>query len=83
MADETILATFKIDKDTWHQFKARAKSRNSNASAVLKSLVYDYLDGKLDGLVESQGETLADAIAALSEQVKDLDRRLGKSSVAA
>ena len=72
------LATFKLAPDDWKAFKDRAEKQGTNASAVLKSLVGDYLDGKLDGGQDSSGGGVQDAIDQLSQQVAALDARLGK-----
>ena len=72
------LATFKLNPEDWKAFKERAEAQGTNASAVLKSLVSDYLEGKLDGGQDSSGAGVQDAIAQLSQQVAALDARLGK-----
>lgn len=78
MAAKYQLATFKLAPEDWEAFKHRASQQGTNASAVLKSLVSDYLDGKLDGGQDSTGAGLHDALDQLSQQVAALDARLGK-----
>ena len=78
MAAKYQLATFKLAPEDWDAFKHRASQQGTNASAVLKSLVCDYLDGKRDGGQDSSGGGVQDAIAQLSQQVAALDARLGK-----
>ena len=42
------LATFRTDSDIWDSFQDKAKSKGTNASALLQRFVRDYLDDKLD-----------------------------------
>ena len=48
-----ILATFKLSPDQWEAFKARASTRDTNASQVLKRLVASYLEGHLDDYLDT------------------------------
>jgi hypothetical protein len=47
------LATFRTDDETWDSFQAKAKSKGTNASALLQKFVRDYLDDKLDNRIDS------------------------------
>ena len=47
------LATFRTDGKTWEDFQAKAKSKGTNASALLQKFVRDYLDDKLDSRIDS------------------------------
>lgn len=47
------LATFRTDDKTWDSFQAKAKSKGTNASALLQKFVRDYLDDKLDNRIDS------------------------------
>ena len=80
MADET-LATFKIDKNTWRAFIDKAKGSNTNASALLKDFVGNYLDGNID--TTAKGNSRLDSkVTQLEEQLIELNERLGKLSAA-
>lgn len=65
--DTTTLATFRIDKKTWKQFKKWAGNKNSNASAelnqfILKSLgcIDESQDINIDGNLEKRIENYID-----------------------
>jgi hypothetical protein len=47
------LATFRTDSDIWDSFQDKAKSKGTNASALLQKFVRDYLDDKLDSRIDS------------------------------
>ena len=47
------LATFRTDSDIWDSFQEKAKSKGTNASALLQKFVRDYLDDKLDNRIDS------------------------------
>lgn len=53
----SILATFKLSPDQWEAFKARANTRDTNASQVLKRLVAEYLEGHLDDYLNTGIDT--------------------------
>ena len=41
------LATVRMDRDDWRDFKARARKRGTNASALVKRFIQLYMDGEL------------------------------------
>lgn len=45
---ESKLATFRIDSDVWEQFQAKAKTRETNASALIQRFIKQYIDGSID-----------------------------------
>ena len=47
------LATFRTDSDIWDSFQEKAKSKGTNASALLQKFVRDYLDDKLDSRIDN------------------------------
>ncbi len=56
MAD-TTLATFRVDKDTWKEFKQWASDRGSNASTELNQFILRSLrriDNNLDTNIDSR-----------------------------
>ena len=76
------LATFREDSDIWDRFQAKAKSKGTNASALLQRFVRDYLDDKLDSRIDSPAapdvdiqamidETLSSKIKELREEFED------------
>jgi hypothetical protein len=81
----TILATFKLSPDQWDAFKERATDRGSNASQVLKRLVAEYLEGRLDNLLDAgiddlnriDGSSLDESIdARIDEKLKRINSYL-------
>lgn len=81
MADET-LATFKIDKNTWRAFIDKAKASNTNASALLKDFVGNYLNSTIDTSRQTGDSRLDFKVSQLEEQLIKLSERLGKLSAA-
>ena len=77
------LATFREDSDIWDRFQAKAKSKGTNASALLQRFVRDYLDDKLDSRIDSPAaapdvdiqamidETLSSKIKELREEFEE------------
>lgn len=73
------LATFRTDSDIWDSFQEKAKSKGTNASALLQKFVRDYLDDKLDNRIDSPAAApdvniqsmIDDAIAAKLSDIKD------------
>ena len=72
------LATFRTDSDIWDSFQDKAKSKGTNASALLQRFVRDYLDDKLDSRIDSPAVSdvdiqamIDDAIAAKLSEIKD------------
>ena len=53
MSDPRLLATFREDSITWAKFQAKAKSKGTNASALLQRFVRDYLDDNLGSRLDS------------------------------
>jgi hypothetical protein len=80
------LATFRTDDETWDSFQAKAKSKGTNASALLQKFVRDYLDDKLDNRIDSPAAApdvdidskIADAVRAqvlaLREEFEEHER---------
>jgi hypothetical protein len=71
------LATFRTDSDIWDSFQDKAKSKGTNASALLQKFVRDYLDDKLDSRIDSPAaapdvDIQAMIDDALSSKIKDL-----------
>lgn len=80
------LATFKIDDTLWNQFKAKAESTGTNASALIVEFIASYIDGGID---TSRQHTDADIDATqegideridmrVREQVTALEARLNE-----
>ena len=72
------LATFRTDSDIWDSFQDKAKSKGTNASALLQKFVRAYLDDKLDSRIDSAAtpdvdfeSIVNDAIAAKLSEIKD------------
>ena len=70
---DSKLATFKCDEELWEQFKAKAKGDRTNASALLKSFMQAYIDGRIDADMGT---------ADLMKRISDIEARLGKLRVA-
>lgn len=71
------LATFRTDSDIWDSFQEKAKSKGTNASALLQKFVRDYLDDKLDSRIDRPAaapdvdiQTMIDD--ALSSKIREL-----------
>lgn len=78
---ESKLATFKIDPQLWDEFKAKASVNKSNASAVLKTFVEQYLRGSLDPNLDGNLDSIEQHIdARIDERLRDIDERLGELS---
>lgn len=72
MPDSTsTLATFRIDAETWHKFKAAAAANDTSASAVLKKFVTSY------AIESTKAPSQIDSIQAELQEVR---RRLGELS---
>lgn len=87
MADETTettlkLATFRIDEGIWDAFREKAKSNKTNASALLKDFIGNYLDGGIDASRPAGDSRLDSKVSQLEEQLIELHERLGKLSAA-
>ena len=53
---DTTLATFRVDKDTWKEFKQWASDRGSNASTELNQFILrslERIDNNLDERIEA------------------------------
>ena len=67
------LATFREDSDIWDRFQAKAKSKGTNASALLQRFVRDYLDDKLDSPAAAPDVDIQAMIdETLSSKIKEL-----------
>ena len=74
--DKTTLATFRIDKKTWKEFKKWAGDRGSNASAELNQFILRAL-GHIDENLETALDN--DLDTTLNERIKNyLDANLEK-----
>ena len=74
--DKTTLATFRIDKKTWKEFKKWAGDRGSNASAELNQFILRAL-GHIDENLETNLDN--DLDTALNERIENyLDTNLDK-----
>jgi hypothetical protein len=60
------LATFREDSDIWDSFQAKAKSKGTNASALLQRFVRDYLDDKIDNRIDSPAAPMPDIEAMIA-----------------
>jgi hypothetical protein len=81
------LATFRTDSDIWDGFQDKAKSKGTNASALLQRFVRDYLDDKLDSRIDSPADAPVDIesivndavesrLEAVLNQVRDLELKV-------
>ena len=74
--DKTTLATFRIDKKTWKEFKKWAGDRGSNASAELNQFILralGYIDENLETNIDNDLDT------TLNERIENyLDTNLDK-----
>ncbi|MCH2228508.1 MAG: hypothetical protein MK033_12100, partial [Candidatus Caenarcaniphilales bacterium] len=74
--DKTTLATFRIDKKTWKEFKKWAGERGSNASAELNQFILRAL-GHIDENLETNIDN--DLDTTLNERIENyLDTNLDK-----
>jgi len=79
VAKQLPQATFRIsDNELWENFKAKAKTNGTNASAVFWQFAKDYVDGNLDSRIDSPAapdvdieSIVNDAIAAKLLEIKD------------
>lgn len=74
------LATFRTDSDIWDSFQEKAKSKGTNASALLQKFVRDYLDDKLDSRIDRPAaapdvaiQTMIDEAIAKQSPAPDVD----------
>lgn len=51
------LATFRTDSDIWQKFQDKAKTKGTNASALLQNFVQNYLDDNLDSIDKQSRQT--------------------------
>ena len=80
MAD-TTLATFRVDKDTWKEFKQWASKRGSNASTELNQFILrslGHIDKNLDTDIDSRDNRIDEDIDQRIENYLDsnLDERI-------
>ena len=80
MAD-TTLATFRVDKETWKEFKEWASERGSNASTELNQFILRSLgriDNNLDTNIDNQDKRIDENIDQRIEKYLDsnLDKRI-------
>jgi hypothetical protein len=73
MQDTSTLATFRIDADTWKEFKDAAQAQGTTASALLKGFVSSYLGHPTEP---------ASRLDAIAGELSELSRRLGELSAA-
>jgi hypothetical protein len=64
------LATFRTDSDIWDSFQDKAKSKGTNASALLQKFVRDYLDDKLDSRIDSPAAAPLDIESIVNDAVE-------------
>ena len=78
---DTTLATFRVDKDTWKEFKEWASERGSNASTELNQFILRSLgriDNNLDVNIDSQHNRIDEYIDKRIENYidKNIDSRI-------
>ena len=78
---DTTLATFRVDKDTWKEFKEWASDKGSNASTELNQFILRSLgriDDNLDNNIDSRDNCIDEDIDKRIENYLDcyLDKRI-------
>jgi hypothetical protein len=88
VAKQLPQATFRIsDNELWENFKAKAKTNGTNASAVFWQFAKDYVDGNLDSRIDSPAapdvdiesivnDAVESRLEAVLNQVRDLELKV-------
>ena len=72
----TKLATFKISPDRWGAFLARATEKGTNASALLKLFVDNYLEGLYDPLAMQTAQEVQGIDSLIDKRLAPIHREL-------
>ena len=54
---ESVLGTFRVEKELWNKFQGLAKSSSSNASQVIVGFIQACIDGSVDGSIDIKNYT--------------------------
>lgn len=54
---ESVLGTFRVEKELWNKFQGLAKSSGSNASQAIVGFIQACIDGNVDGSIDIKNYT--------------------------